>query len=254
MARARQSDPQYATRDVHVAYVPLYHASKSRRSNRALRKLTYNGLVGLLNFCIVNVKRDCTTVIMAKFSLALLLHAIQRFRITYLLLVPPVAVSLIKTPLARQYDLSSIKFLLCGAAPLGNDTSKQLEGIFKGNGVRSRQGWGMTEATMAITLFAPDEFDPIHAGVGYLVANMQAKIVNDEGKEVGYGEEGEALIRGPNVFRGYYKKPTATKEAWTQDGWLKTGDYVVVQEDGLFSVVDRKKVWTLNHIAREPLS
>jgi 4-coumarate--CoA ligase len=219
----------------------LYTTQVSQDVGTALRKLTLNELVGLLNFCILNVQRDCTTVIMSKFSLALLLQAIQRFRIMYLLLVPPVAVSLIKSPLARQYDISSIKFLLCSAAPLGSDTSKQLEDIFKGNTVRSRQGWGMTEATIAITLFAPDESDPTHSGVGYLVANIQAKIV-DEGKEVGYGEEGEALIRGPNIFKGYYKNPIATEEAWTKDRWPKTGDYVVVQENGLFSVVDRKKV------------
>lgn len=246
MARARKSNPLYATRDVHVAYVPLYHASKSTCSNQSLETyLIYTLSVGLLNFCIVNVQRECTTVIMSKFSLNLLLDAIQQFRITYLLLVPPVAVSLIKSQLVDQYDLSSVKFLLCGAAPLGKDTSKQLEGIFQGNDVKSRQGWGMTEATMAITLFAPDEFDPTHAGVGYLVANMQAKIVDDSGKEVGYGEVGEALIRGPNVFMGYYKHSAATKEAWTHDGWLKTGDYVVVQENGLFSVIDRRKVWIL---------
>ncbi|KAF2815566.1 acetyl-CoA synthetase-like protein [Mytilinidion resinicola] len=223
LARVRNSDPTYATRDVHCAYVPLYHA------------------MGLFQFCVLNVRRDCTTVIMSKFSLPSLLEAIQQCRVTYLLVVPPVAVLLIKSPLLSGYDLSSVKFLLCGAAPLGKETSTQLENVFSANGARTRQGWGMTEATCSVTLFAPDEYDPTHAGVGYLVPNMQAKIVTDDGNEVGYGEEGEALIRGPNVFRGYHRNEVATKEAWTEDGWLKTGDYVVVQPNGLFSVVDRKK-------------
>lgn len=223
MARVRKSDPTYATGDVHCAYVPLYHA------------------MGLLQFCILNVRRDCTTVIMPKFSLTSLLDAIQQFRITYLLVVPPVAVLLTKSPLLSGYDVSSVKFLLCGAAPLGRDTSMQLEKLFSANGARTRQGWGMTEATCSVTLFAPDEFDRTHSGVGYLVANMEAKIVTDEGKEVSYGEEGEAVIRGPNIFKGYHQNEAATKQAWTEDGWLKTGDYVVVQPDGLFSVVDRKK-------------
>lgn len=100
----------------------------------------------------------------------------------------------------------------------------------------------MSEATMAVTLFAPDEFDPSHQSVGYIVPNVQIKIINDEGREVGYDEEGEALVQGPNVFKGYYKNPAATKEAWTDDGWLKTGDIVTIQPNGLLSIVDRKKV------------
>lgn len=196
----------------------------------------------MLHFCILNVKRDCTTVIMSKFSLVHFLETIQLFRMTYLLVVPPVAILLIKSPLPSKYDLSSVKFLLCGAAPLGRDTSVQLENVFSSPDVRTRQGYGMTEATCAVAIFAPDEYDPTHSGVGYLVANMQAKVVDDFGKTVGYNEEGEALIRGPNIFKGYYNNDSATKEVWTEDGWFKTGDYVVVKPDGLFSVVDRKKV------------
>lgn len=182
---------------------------------------------------------------MRKFDLRLLLDSIQRFRVTYLLLVPPVVVMLLKTPLLSRYDISSVKFLLCGAAPLGPETSAQLESIFSANEARSRQGWGMTEATMAVTLFGPDEFDPSHRSVGYLVPNMQIKIINDDGQEVGYDEEGEALIRGPNIFGGYYKDAAATREAWTKDGWLKTGDIITIKQGGLISIVDRKKVRSL---------
>lgn len=102
----------------------------------------------------------------------------------------------------------------------------------------------MSEATCVVTLFAPDEYDPICASVGYLAANMEAKILGDDGEELGYGKKGEALLRGPNVFQGYWKNDAASKEAWTEDGWLKTGDYVVVQPNGMFAVVDRKKVFT----------
>ncbi|KAL2874690.1 hypothetical protein SGCOL_010161 [Colletotrichum sp. CLE4] len=94
---------------------------------------------------------------------------------------------------------------------------------------------------MAVTLFAPDEFDPLHKGVGYILPNMQMKIVGDDGREVGCNEEGEALIRGPNVFKGYYKNPSASEEAWTKDGWLKTGDIVSIQKSGLLTILDRKK-------------
>ncbi|KFZ19842.1 hypothetical protein V501_00459 [Pseudogymnoascus sp. VKM F-4519 (FW-2642)] len=209
--------------EVHCAYVPLYHA------------------MGLVSFCIVNVKRRCSTIVISEFSLKALLDVIGCFRVTYLLLVPPVAVQLIKSTELSNSDLSSIKLVLCGAAPLGKETSEQLETIFYPNIVRARQGWGMSEATCTVTLFARDEYDPTCAGVGYLAANMEAKIVGDDGKELGYGEKGEALLRGPNIFQGYWKNDAASKEAWTEDGWLKTGDYVVVQKNGMFAVVDRKK-------------
>ncbi|MCJ1299213.1 hypothetical protein MMC08_002005 [Hypocenomyce scalaris] len=159
---------------------------------------------------------------MPKFILPLLLEAIHRYKITYLYLVPPIAVLLIKSALVSQYDISSIKFILCGAAPLGNETSMQLEKLLQANNTVVRQGWGTSEATCSAMLFAPDEYDPKHLGLGY-------------------GEKGEAVVRGPNVFQGYFRNPQATSESWTEDGWLKTGDYVVVQPNGLFSVVDRKK-------------
>lgn len=190
----------------------------------------------------MNLRRESPTYVMPKFTLELLLQAIHRYKITYLVLVPPIAVLLIKSPLVSQYDISSVKFLLCGAAPLGKETSMQLEKLFQANNAVVRQGWGMSEATCSAALFAPDEHDPEHLGVGYLCANMEAKVVADDGREVGYGEKGEAVLRGPNVFQGYFRNPEATTESWTEDGWLKTGDYVVVQPNGLVSVVDRKKV------------
>lgn len=179
---------------------------------------------------------------MEKFDLRLLLESIQRFRITFLFLVPPVAVMLSKAPILSEYDISSVKFLLCGAAPLSPETSAKVEDIFSANKARCRQGLGMTEATMAVTLFAPDEFDPLYSGVGYITPNMQIKVINDSGEEAGHDEEGEALIRGPNIFKGYYRNEAASREAWTEDGWLKTGDIVTIQPDGLVSIVDRKKV------------
>lgn len=118
----------------------------------------------------------------------------------------------------------------------------QLEKLFQANNAVVRQGWGMSEATCSAALFAPDGHDPEHLSVGYLCANMEAKVVADDGREVGYGEKGEAVLRGLNVFQGYFKNPEARRESWTEDGWLKTGDYVVVQPNGLVSVVDRKKV------------
>jgi len=179
---------------------------------------------------------------MPKFDLKSFLSTIQDFKVTYLILAPPVVSMLVKSLLVCQYDLSSVKFLVCGAAPLQADVEKRLEALFSKTGARSRQGWGMSEATMSISIFGPDEFDPSHGSVGYLVANMQLQIIDENGKALGYDEEGEAILRGPNMFKGYYKNPAATKEAFTDDGWVKTGDIVKIDKTGLVTIVDRKKV------------
>ncbi|KAG7003073.1 putative acyl-coenzyme A synthetase [Fusarium oxysporum f. sp. conglutinans] len=223
VARKRKNDPTFAANDVHCAFLPFYHA------------------MGLITFCILNVKRGCTTVVMPKFDLKSFLSTIQDFKVTYLILAPPVVSMLVKSPLVCQYDLSSVKFLVCGAAPLQADVEKRLEALFSKTGARSRQGWGMSEATMSISIFGPDEFDPSHGSVGYLVANMQLQIIDENGKALGYDEEGEAILRGPNMFKGYYKNPAATKEAFTDDGWVKTGDIVKIDRTGLVTIVDRKK-------------
>ncbi|KAI7764290.1 hypothetical protein LZL87_012978 [Fusarium oxysporum] len=155
---------------------------------------------------------------------------------------PPVELMLGESDLVPQYDLSSVEPSPRGGAPLQPEQSRKLEAVFGNGRVRSRQGWGMTEATMAVTLFAPDEFDPLHKGVGYLLANMQMKIVADNGSQVGYDEEGEALVRGPNIFKGYYKDESASQQAFDEMGWMKTGDIVTIQSSGLVTVVNRKKV------------
>ncbi|KAF3798385.1 Acyl-CoA ligase azaF [Colletotrichum gloeosporioides] len=220
-ARAKESDQKI--HDVHCIFSAFSHAS------------------GLLTCCVANVRRSCTTVVLPEFRLETFLGAIQEFRVTHLLLAPPVVVPLLKSDLLSRYDVSSVTSLVCGAAPLQPDVSKRLENVFNPNKAHSRQGWGMTEATMAVTLFAPHEFDPSHKGVGYLLPNMRLKVVSHDGREVGYEEEGEAFIQGPNIFKGYYKDPDATRENLTEDGWLKTGDVVKLQRNGLLTIVDRKK-------------
>ncbi|KAF5709489.1 4-coumarate ligase [Fusarium globosum] len=206
VARKRKNDPTFAANDVHCAFLLFYHA------------------MGLITFCILNVKRGCTTVVMPKFDLKSFLSTIQKFKVTYLIFAPPVVSMLVKSPLVSQYDLSSVKFLVCGAAPLQADVEKRLEALFSKTGARSRQGWGMSEATMSVSIFGPNEFDPSHGSVGYLVANMQLQIIDENGKA------------------GYYKNPAATKEAFTDDGWVKTGDIIKIDKTGLVTIVDRKKV------------
>ena len=107
----------------------------------------------------------------------------------------------------------------------------------------------MTEVTCSAIGWDPNEHSDSFS-VGELNANCEAKIMADDGAtEVAQGERGEIWIKGPNVMKGYWKRPDATKETMSPDGWLKTGDVAYVDERGHFFIVDRKKVSTLQWFA-----
>ena len=93
---------------------------------------------------------------------------------------------------------------------------------------------------MAATWWTMD--DPCSTGVGKLCPNVEAKVVKSDGREVGFGERGEFLVRGPNVFSGYWRNPKATRDTITPDGWLRTGDVGYIESNGVFYIVDREKV------------
>jgi len=179
---------------------------------------------------------------MPKFDFVEMLTCLQKYRITDLVLVPPIIVAMAKHPATKNFDLSSVQGAGSGAAPLGREVSEEFERLWPTGQVNVKQGWGMTEVTCAATTFAPDKRSDSFS-VGELLANMEAKIVLDEdGKiEAPQGERGEIWVRGPNVMRGYWNKPAATKETLTADGWLRTGDVAYVDKGNDFFIVDRKK-------------
>lgn len=183
---------------------------------------------------------------MSAFSFPKLLRYVPEYNITSFPAAPPIIVQLAKHPEVRKVDFSHIFPVICGAAPLGIETQLQAEEAMnackKGKGnVRINQGWGITECVGGVTGFALHERDPDVTGVGYLYPGMLAKLVDDEEKEVENGERGEVLLKGPNIFMGYWGREKDTKEAFTEDGWFKTGDIGVVKRDGIFHIVDRKK-------------
>ncbi len=184
--------------------------------------------------------------VLRQFSLPLYLSVIEKHNVDNLLIVPPVAVLLAKNPIVQTYDLSSLRAVYCGAAPLGRDLHEQVERVLSSiarRPVRVRQGYGLTEIVLAATWFGLDEWAGSQAltGVGRLIPNVEAKLIDEAGKEVGYGERGEILLKGPNVFSGYLNNPEADKNAFL-DGWFRTGDIGVFDETGLLYIVDRVKV------------
>ncbi|RDI83253.1 hypothetical protein Vi05172_g6535 [Venturia inaequalis] len=191
-------------------------------------------------FGIMALKMQIPVYMMPKFDFVKMLENVQKFQITYLTLVPPVVVAMAKSPLTRKYDLSSVEKVGSGAAPLGREIAAELEKLWPPGKINVKQGWGMSELTCSAMGWHPDEYSDSFS-VGNLNANCQAMLVDEEGKEVKQGERGEILIKAPSVMKGYWKRPEATAETMTADGWLKTGDIAYYDERERFYIVDRKK-------------
>ena len=214
---------------------------KQRRSLGVLP--CYHGL-GLLYYCLMAPKLGIEVFLMDHFDLLAMLSHIATFKITELLLVPPIVVATAKHPAARNgnYNLSSMEKVVAGAAPLGKEVTEQFEELWHGR-VKVRQAWGMTEApAISIAWDEGDKSDAISTSVGELLPGVEAKLLKDDGvEETRFGERGELCLKGPNIMKRYWRNPKATLDTKTTDGWLKTGDIAYVDEQGKWYIVDRKK-------------
>lgn len=229
------------TQQIHMQTLsPTYKQSLPKK--RLLCFLPMYHAMAQAVFCMNAMKQRIPVYMMPKFDFVEMLTYIQKYKITDLVLVPPVLVAMAKHPATKKFDLSSIANVSSGAAPLGREASQEFEKLWENGQVNVKQGWGMTEVTCAATTFDPSKYSASFS-VGELVPNCEAKIVlDDEGRvEAPQGERGEIWVRGPNVMKGYWNKPDATKETFGPDGWLKTGDVAYVDEEGHFFIVDRKK-------------
>jgi 4-coumarate--CoA ligase len=192
------------------------------------------GMQVLMNFFL---SRGSTIVTVPRFDLQQSLELIQQHKITRLFAVPPIVLALAKHPLVDQYDLSSLKQVFSGAAPLGAELAQEAAERIDCEVV---QGYGMTEMSPVSHVTRMGDFKPGTCGV--TVANTECRIVDTEGGEdQGVGAVGELWVRGPQVMKGYLNNPDATAETIDSDGWLHTGDVAFIDEDGHMTIVDRVK-------------
>lgn len=163
--------------------------------------------------------------------------------------VPTLLVSLAKYPAASTFNLKAVESVLTGSAPLNPDIGKMVQEAYLRPGIQVKQGWGLTETTCSATGFAQDDEDDGRS-IGWLNPNVRAKIVPmpeyafDTNKEFPY-IIGEIWISGPNVMKGYYKRPQETRSAIVVeegDRWFRTGDIGYVDQRGRLYIVDRMKV------------
>ena len=193
------------------------------------------GFTAIQNFGIWMATTD---ILVPRPEPGVILEMLQKFKPTYLPAVPTIFVGLLNSPVFRKMDLSFIKGFFSGAAPLAADTLQQLKDL---TGATMLEVYGLTE-TSPIATVTPWGGKIKPGTVGVPVPNTEVKIVDVETgtEEMKQGLPGEVIIKGPQVMKGYYKKPEETA-AVLKDGWLFTGDIGFFDEDGYLTVVDRKK-------------
>jgi acyl-CoA synthetase (AMP-forming)/AMP-acid ligase II len=207
--------------DTSVVFLPFFH----------IYGLTAIGLLGLWS--------GATMILMPKFELNPYLDLVAHHRANLLHVVPPLVVALAKHPSVAGRDFSSIRKLFSGAAPLGANVIEQcMERI----GCVLQQGYGLTETSPATHITSDVPAKIKHGSVGPPVPSTECRVVDPEtGRDVAPGEDGEIWIRGPQVMRGYFNRPDATRAAIDDEGWFRTGDIGHADADGHFFIVDRLK-------------
>lgn len=170
------------------------------------------------------------------------LSAMGSEKVTLILAVPQILAVLSKEAkgFKRLYlqfwPFKNVRFAVSGAAPLTQEIKDRFEQKI---GVKILEGYGLTETSPVVSVNT-EELQKIKS-VGPAIPAVSTLVVDDEGNEVPRNCEGELCVKGPNVFRGYFGNPQATKDAFTEDGWFKTGDIVSIDDDGFIFIKDRKK-------------
>jgi long-chain acyl-CoA synthetase len=208
-------------REVTLGVLPLFH------------------VYGLTLCMLTTVLLGGRLVLLPRFDLDAIFAAIDAERPTLFPGVPPIYQALLDSPRIRKYDLESIRACVSGAMKLPVETQERFERI---TGGRLLEGYGMTETAPA-THCAPPAGDRKPGSVGLPLPGTLAKIVDpdDPSIERPVGAPGELAVKGPQVFLGYWAGDLAPVSPLTDDGWWLTGDIAVMDDDGWFSVVDRKK-------------
>jgi acyl-CoA synthetase (AMP-forming)/AMP-acid ligase II len=209
------------------------------RDDRLLCVLPLFHIYGLVVVLNMGLHLGSTIVIMPRFDLEQFLAAIEKYRITLSHIVPPIVLKLAKEPIVDNYDLSSLKMIFSGAAPLGAELSRECMDRI---GCGIRQGYGMTE-TSPVTHSSPADPARMRLGsVGTAAPNTEVKLVDPgTGAELGANQEGEVCVRGPQIMKGYLNNPEATARTIDSDNWLHTGDIGYADSQGHFFIVDRVK-------------
>jgi acyl-CoA synthetase (AMP-forming)/AMP-acid ligase II len=189
------------------------------------------GMTVIMNLGLHN---GATIATMPRFDLEGFLSLIEDRRVTIVYIVPPIALALAKHPAVEGRDLSSLRMIMSGAAPLGDELART---VAERVGVPTIQGYGMTELS-PVSHVAP--IDSQKGGsIGPPLAGTECRIVDPESG--GDADRGELWVRGPQVMKGYLNNDEETASTIDEDGWLHTGDVAEMDDEGYYAIVDRLK-------------
>ena len=211
------SDLDVRYRDVYLIFMPAFH-------------------IGALNPFAVCIGRGATCVVMRSFDPEIAWAVCERERVTNFIAVPAMLNAMLPYVEEGKVDASSVRWILTGASPI----PKSLLEAYTSHGIQIVSAYGLTEAYGHGCILTSDQAAARLGSVGKPFYQMEARVVDANGKDCPPGEAGEVLLRGPCVMKGYWKRPEATAET-LRDGWLHTGDGAVLDEDGFFYIRDRIK-------------
>ncbi len=178
-----------------------------------------------------------TTVIMRDYKTAEMINLLATHKVTTMIAVPTIYTLMLTNPDLESVDISSLHTLSYGGASMAPDTIRALHTRL---GVNLINAYGLTETSSLATTMPPCDAVRKGSSVGLPVSGIQLRIVGKNGDNVNTGQVGELWVKGPNVVRTYWKKPEATAKN-LGEGWLRTGDYARIDEEGYVYIVDRKK-------------
>lgn len=212
-------------KQVAIAVLPMFH------------------IFGLTVLVLSSFLLDMRIVVVPRFDLEVFCAVVQKYKVTFALVVPPMILGLAKHPVIDKYDLSSLRILLSGAAPLGIELGNEVERRLPN--VRVTQGYGLSETSPVITYAHHQEYRNHKGSCGSVLPGVYVRLVDNDGNDVGDkqgkdGLPGEMWAKGDIVMKGYRNNKAATDECLTSDGWFKTGDIAICKDNFLY-IVDRKK-------------
>jgi fatty-acyl-CoA synthase len=212
-------DIDLASDEVTLVVAPLFHTA------------------GLNMTCLPTLLKGGTVVIVPAFDPATVLELVETRRVTYMFGVPAMYNTIAAAPAFADTDLSSIRQLNCGGAPVPDATIQ----TYLRRGLAFSQGYGLTETSPGALYLARDMSTTKAGTAGKPHFFTDVRVVGPDLAEVGPGEKGEIVIAGPNVMRGYWGRPDATAAAFSGDGWFHSGDVGSPDDDGYIAIVDRIK-------------
>jgi 4-coumarate--CoA ligase len=182
-------------------------------------------------------------LIMQKFEIVSLMQLVEKYKVTIAPFVPPIVLAIAKNPDIEKYDLSSIRTVMSGAAPMGKELEDTVGAMLPN--AKLGQGYGMTEAGPVLAMclaFAKEPYEIKSGACGTVVRNAEMKIIDpDTSASLPRNQAGEICIRGSQIMKGYLNDTESTENTIDKDGWLHTGDIGFIDDDDELFIVDRLK-------------